>query len=103
MTHANQCEPYIQLRARYVRAWIRMIGSSLLAMLCLLIPSESIKGTVFVVCITVFVASWVQALVSWFRILRWPCPRCGKSFVWGGLSTWPTDHCKHCQLSVNDE
>lgn len=47
-----------------------------------------------------FFGSWVIALVSWLRLLRFRCPRCGGRFLLSWWSSWPTSTCKHCGLDL---
>jgi hypothetical protein len=42
-------------------------------------------------------------VVQWYRLLTWPCPRCGRSFVFSWLNGWPTNRCKHCETVIDSE
>ncbi len=46
----------------------------------------------FTVVNTLYVGSWLAALL-------WPCPRCGKPFMFRWRSLWPLHReCQHCGL-----
>jgi hypothetical protein len=47
-----------------------------------------------------FVAVWARAAVAMIRLLAFHCPRCGKWFAVSWY-TWPTNHCKHCDLDLS--
>jgi hypothetical protein len=64
-------------------------------------PMEQGLRTLLVICLWICVAAcWFLGNVVWLQLLNWPCPRCGRSFVWSFLNTWPTDACKKCGLRV---
>jgi hypothetical protein len=48
-------------------------------------------------------AAWlVTCWAMLYRLLTWPCPRCGKPFAYSWLNSWPTNKCKHCGLLVDE-
>ena len=101
VSNVGPCESYKRLRRRYFALWFQFAGVLLIGFLVGLTLPQPFVGVAFSICAIVSPVLFVSATVTWFRLLRWPCPRCSKSFVCGGLSTWPTDHCKHCGLSID--
>jgi hypothetical protein len=54
------------------------------------------------ICIVVIIGgSLFFYLRAWFRLLRWPCPRCRKPFAFSWFKGgWPTNTCKHCGIDI---
>jgi hypothetical protein len=46
---------------------------------------------------------WVGGAVTLYDLMGFRCPRCGKRFIVGSSSTWPTDRCKHCQQLLSSK
>ena len=47
-----------------------------------------------------FLIFWSTAVASWFYLLGFRCPRCGKRFMFSRSNTLATDRCKHCGLHL---
>lgn len=47
-----------------------------------------------------FLACYLGAFVTWARLVRFRCPRCGGRFVLAPSSSWPATGCKHCGLEL---
>jgi hypothetical protein len=99
----GRCEEYVRLRRRY---WALQFGAFAAFGLLFLVASIKTKlpGVVATILTSgsaiAFVVITFKGLAASYRILFWPCPRCGRSFVWGLLSRWPGDNCKHCGFSI---
>ena len=106
MNIAGPCEPYLRLRRRYFLLFFSF--PALLGVISLLAnyAKPYLPGPVYGVAMIAggiaLVTIWVKALVTWFRILRWPCPLCGKSFVFAWWSTIPTNYCQHCGFRADE-
>ena len=57
-----------------------VIGLPLITLIAIALKKwdENIAGTVFVVLMLIWVILWGW---SAFRLVRWPCPRCGKAWL----------------------
>ena len=51
-------------------------------------------------CVLAGFVCWALGLAAWLKLLAWRCPRCRKRFTVGGLSSGPTNRCKHCGVLV---
>lgn len=96
------CSSYLVLRRRY---WSSVILGMTLGLgafvVTSLVPWAPVVGPVTFLGFIPCVGFLVKAAITWVRILRWPCPRCSKSFVLAWYSSWPANQCKHCGLSMH--
>ncbi len=58
------------------------------------------RGTLFALLFVVWFACWAGCAVTWFALLSFPCPQCGRRFcisIWWG---WLSKRCKYCDLDL---
>jgi hypothetical protein len=60
---------------------------------------DVILRTLSVIALCAFFAAWVPYAFTWFMLIRFRCPRCGKRFM--SFLRWPENHCKHCGLDLD--
>jgi hypothetical protein len=103
MAAPDEFESYLRMRSRYFSLTIGAAAAVMSAVLSVRIPyyHYPLSGIIAVIFGALFGVLCIWSMLTWFQILRWPCPRCGKSFVFACWSTWPTNQCKHCGLSVH--
>jgi len=98
--HAAMVE-YARLRRRWWRFFLLAIGFAVLGAPVFFV--DRAEGYVRWLAVVGNVLSGgfvIAACVSWFALLKWPCPRCGKRFILGVNDSLPTDECKHCGLNL---
>jgi hypothetical protein len=59
-----------------------------------------VRGVLLSLFIVVWCACWLGGVVTWFTLIGFRCPRCGKRFIMSWWSSWPTNWCKHCGLDL---
>ncbi len=96
---------YVRLRRRYWRCWLGMPAS--LVVLVALIPvfghtlkNPYVRGALFSLLIVAWCACWLGCAVTWFALMGFRCPRCGKRFLISWWSSRPSNRCKHCDLDL---
>jgi hypothetical protein len=93
--------PYRKLRDRYwqllARALLLLLG--IVAAGCLL-PAGLVRNFGAPIAAAWYGWTCMHAMATWWKLLRWPCPECGKPFIRTWWSTWRTNHCKHCGASA---
>lgn len=91
------CAKYLRLRRQYFQ--VLLGGVAFFAVGWLLTTAPALQPYIGLPLVA-FGVSVIWSAITWMRILFWPCPRCGKSFVLGGWSSVPTNSCKHCGLNA---
>ena len=100
----KEARRYGRLRRRYWRCFLGMpallvvLGAPTFAFEDKLNPI--VRGILLSVFGVGWCACWVGCLTSWFGLIRFRCPRCGKRFVLSRSSSWLTAQCKHCELDL---
>ncbi|HSY59350.1 MAG TPA: hypothetical protein VK795_07310 [Terriglobales bacterium] len=94
-------EEYKRLRTVFSWSWIVLGAAFITALLATVFRSSmsaSAAKIIFIVLAVIFVAALPGIYYSQWKLLRWACPRCGKSFrgFWG--SPWLPKRCRYCGL-----
>ena len=48
-----------------------------------------------------FLACWMSIMATWFKLLSFRSPRCGKRFIISWTVSFPGDHCQNCGLPID--
>jgi hypothetical protein len=105
-TWIEAAQSYVRLRRRYWRCFFGMPGLLVLLVFGAAISafehglSPSVRGILLSLFIVAWCACWLGSLVTWFTLVGFRCPRCGKRFIMSWWSSWPSDRCKHCGLDL---
>src|SRR6266480_2314446 len=100
---ANLDEQWAEYRRRRRSFWKTLFSSFLFfipfGIIALIRPGwrDNLPAPVGVVLLLCTVAWFTLYVRAWYRLLKWPCPCCGKPFIHAWFAgSWPTDTCKHC-------
>ncbi len=103
-TRTEAASRYVRLRRRYWRcflggaAFFAIFGTPLLVFGNHMNPiARCVLGSMLGIG---SIACWVGGLATWFALVGFRCPQCGKQFVMSWTSSWPTNRCKHCGLDL---
>jgi len=103
-TWIDAARSYARLRRRYWRCLLGMpvllvvFGPPIAAFERELNPC--VRGILLSSFIVAWCACWVGGVGTWFALIGFRCPRCGKRFIMSWWSSWPTNRCKHCGLDL---
>jgi hypothetical protein len=96
---------YGRLRRRYWRCFLGMPASLILFGAPAIAFEDRLhpiaRGILLLPFAVVWVGCWLGCAVTWFQMLAFRCPRCGKRNVVSWWSNWPTRRCKHCDLDLD--
>jgi hypothetical protein len=99
-------EEYRRLRATSSRSWIGLalvLAGGILTIIFEQVLSSLAARVIPVIVAVIFVSAFAGIHHSEWKLLRWPCPRCGKSFrgFWG--TPWMPKRCRYCGLARWEE
>jgi len=104
-TWIEAARSYVRLRRRYWRCLLGMtallvvFGAPISAFEHELNPY--VRGILLSLFTVAWCACWVGGVVTWFTLIGFRCPRCGKQFIMSWWSSWPGNRCKHCDLDLS--
>jgi DNA-directed RNA polymerase subunit RPC12/RpoP len=104
-TRIEASRSYVRLRRRYWRRLLRM--PALLVVFVVVMALFAVfkydrnpyaRGTLNSLLVVAWFACWLRGVVTWYKLIGFRCPRCGKRFMMSWWSSWPGNRCKHCDL-----
>jgi hypothetical protein len=103
-TQIEAARSYVRLRRRY-RGYFLGMPALLFAFVTLIALFgrgwNSYMGGILIALLVVgWCAYCVGSTATWFALVGFRCPRCGKRFIMSWWNTWPSNHCKHCDLDL---
>jgi len=106
-TRIEASRSYVRLRRRYWRYLLGMpalvvvfvVGAAMIAVF-----KHDREPYARGILNSLFAVAWcgccVGGVVTWFKLIGFRCPQCGKRFIMSWWSSWPGNRCKHCELDL---